>query len=265
MPDAITLRGVDLTYPARQGHLTALENISLSANAGEFLSILGPSGCGKTTILKIVSGLIACTGGTVQVNGARVDGPPPSIGIVFQTAQLMPWRNILDNILVQAEMRGLPVARYREEARALLRMVGLSAFERSLPHQLSGGMQQRVGICRALLHAPDVLLMDEPFGALDAMTRERMMLELQRIWTERRTTVLFITHSLDEAVFLSDRVVVMSARPGRVVGEFEVPMARPRRIKDERTETFTRLSDQIRDCLERGGAMRIEPGARLPA
>jgi NitT/TauT family transport system ATP-binding protein len=256
MPNsAVTLRNVDLTYSGRQGPVIALKNVSISANAGEFVSIVGPSGCGKSTILKIVSGLIPSTAGSVLVHGMRVDGPPPSIGVVFQSAQLMPWRNILDNVLLQIEMRGLPIAKYREEARALLRMVGLSAFERSLPYQLSGGMQQRVGICRALVHAPDLLVMDEPFGALDAMTREQMMLELQRIWMERKTTVLFITHSLSEAIFLSDRVVVMSPRPGRVVGEFEVPMTRPRLIKDERSETFTSLSDLVRDCLERAGAI----------
>ncbi len=264
MPNsAITLSNVYLTYSGKSGPVTALKNVSIHAKTGEFVSIVGPSGCGKSTILKILSGLIPSTAGSVLVNGVHVDGPPPSVGIVFQSAQLMPWRNILDNVLVQIEMRGLPVAQYRDEARALLHMAGLSAFERSFPYQLSGGMQQRVGICRALVHAPDLLIMDEPFGALDAMTREQMMVELQRIWMERKTTVLFITHSLSEAIFLSDRVIVMSPRPGRVVGEFDIPMPRPRLIRDERSEIFTTLSDQVRSCLERSGAIPPEQTSRV--
>jgi NitT/TauT family transport system ATP-binding protein len=251
----IALQNVDLIYSGAALPVKALENVSIHAKHGEFVSIVGPSGCGKSTLLKIISGLIPHSKGTVLVNGRPVDGPQPSVGVVFQSPLLMPWRNILDNVLVQIEMRGLRVADYRDEARSLLKMVGLSAFEKSFPYQLSGGMQQRVGICRALVHAPKLLIMDEPFGALDAMTREQMMIELQRIWMERKTTVLFITHSLTEAIFLSDRVVVIGPRPGRVVGEFAVDIARPRQIKDERSNAFAELADSVRACLEESGAL----------
>jgi NitT/TauT family transport system ATP-binding protein len=251
----IALQNVDLIYSGATHPVKALENVSIHAKDGEFVSVVGPSGCGKSTLLKIISGLIPHSKGTVLVNGLPIDGPQASVGIVFQSPLLMPWRTILDNVLVQIDMRGLPVGEYREEARSLLKMVGLSAFEKAYPYQLSGGMQQRVGICRALVHAPQLLIMDEPFGALDAMTREQMMIELQRIWMERKTTVLFITHSLSEAIFLSDRVVVMGARPGRVVGEFVVDMARPRKINDERSPAFAVLADSVRACLEESGAL----------
>jgi NitT/TauT family transport system ATP-binding protein len=256
LPDpVISLRNVDLTYAGRARPVRALENVSLNAADGEFVSAVGPSGCGKSTLLKIISGLLPHSRGTVLVNGQPVKGPPPSIGIVFQSPLLMPWRTILDNVLVQIDMRGLRQSDYRDKAHSLLKMVGLSAFESAYPYQLSGGMQQRVGICRAHVHAPQLLIMDEPFGALDAMTREQMMVELQRIWMDQKTTILFITHSLSEAIFLSDRVLVMGPRPGRVVGEFTIDIPRPRRIRDERSPVFADYADRVRTCLEASGAL----------
>lgn len=257
----ISLQNVDLTYAGRGLPVRALENVSLAAADGEFVSVVGPSGCGKSTLLKIISGLLPHSSGTVLVNGLPVKGPPPSIGIVFQSPLLMPWRNILDNVLVQIDMRDLRQSDYREHAHSLLKMVGLSAFEGAYPYQLSGGMQQRVGICRALVHAPQLLIMDEPFGALDAMTREQMMIELQRIWMDQKTTILFITHSLSEAIFLSDRVLVMGPRPGRVVGEFTIDIPRPRRIRDERSPAFADYADRVRTCLEASGALPTEQTA----
>ena len=251
----ISLHNVDLTYAGRALPVQALENVSLTAADGEFVSVVGPSGCGKSTLLKIISGLLPHSAGTVLVNGKPVKGSLPSIGIVFQSALLMPWRNILDNVLVQIDMRGLRQSDFREKAKSLLKMVGLSAFEGAYPYQLSGGMQQRVGICRALVHSPQLLIMDEPFGALDAMTREQMMIELQRIWMDQKTTILFITHSLSEAIFLSDRVLVMGPRPGRVVGEFTIDIPRPRRIRDERSPAFAEYADRVRTCLENSGAL----------
>ena len=256
MPDPIiSLQNVDLIYGSRTLPVRALENVSLTAADGEFVSVVGPSGCGKSTLLKVISGLLPHSNGMVLVNGQPIKGPPPSIGIVFQSALLMPWRSILDNVLVQIDMRDLRRSDYQEKAHGLLKMVGLSAFEAAYPYQLSGGMQQRVGICRALVHSPQLLIMDEPFGALDAMTREQMMIELQRIWMDQKTTILFITHSLSEAIFLSDRVLVMGPRPGRVVGEFTIDIPRPRRIRDERSPAFAEYADRIRTCLEASGAL----------
>jgi NitT/TauT family transport system ATP-binding protein len=251
----ISLQNVDLTYAGRALPVRALENVSFTAADGEFVSVVGPSGCGKSTLLKIISGLLPHSSGTVLVNGEPVKGSLPSIGIVFQSPLLMPWRNIVDNVLVQIDMRGLRQSDFREKAHTLLKMVGLSAFEGAYPYQLSGGMQQRVGICRALVHSPQLLIMDEPFGALDAMTREQMMIELQRIWMDQKTTILFITHSLSEAIFLSDRVLVMGPRPGRVVGEFTIDIPRPRRIRDERSPAFAEYADRVRTCLEASGAL----------
>ena len=226
----ISVEQVDLVYPSRGASLQALSAVSLAAAEGEFVSLVGPSGCGKSTLLKIIAGLIPPTRGVARVNGSIVTGAAGSVGVVFQSALLMPWRTVLQNVLLQIEIRGLPRADYREQARALLALVGLAGFENAYPHELSGGMQQRTGLCRALIHDPDILLMDEPFGALDAMTREQMNAELQRVWMQRRKTVLFITHSITEAVYLGDRVVVMSARPGRVLANIKVDFDRPRSL-----------------------------------
>jgi NitT/TauT family transport system ATP-binding protein len=227
----------------------------LTADDGEFVAVVGPSGCGKSTLLKIVAGLLSSTSGVVRVNGQFVHGPPSSIGVVFQSPLLMPWRDVLGNVLLQIEMRGLPAHRYRSVALNLLNLVGLGGFEHAHPHQLSGGMQQRVGLCRALVHDPQLLLMDEPFGALDALTREQMAIELQRIWMERTKTVLFITHSISEAIILADRVLVMSPRPGRVLSDIRVDLPRPRRMEDANSAEFVRLSNEVRGYLRSSGAI----------
>jgi len=222
---------------------------------GEFLAIVGPSGCGKSTLLKMVAGLLPASAGEIRVRGARVDGPQDSAGIVFQAPVLLAWRSVLDNVLLQIEMRRLPRDGYRAKAQALIDMVGLSGFEKKYPWQLSGGMQQRASICRALVHDPAVLLMDEPFGALDAMTREKMNLELQRIWAETRKTVLFITHSIPEAVFLADRVLVMTERPGSIAALYDIGLPRPRSLRMMGEPAFAALAQKIRAHFYAQGAL----------
>ncbi|AEA26354.1 ABC transporter ATP-binding protein [Pseudonocardia benzenivorans] len=225
----IRVAGLDKTYKARRSEPTvALQGIDLSVRRGEFVSVVGPSGCGKTTMLKILAGLVSRTAGDVQIAGNDVNGPLPEIGMVFQAATLLPWRTVRQNVLVPVEVQGLDKEKYGARADELLEMVGLGEFADSYPYELSGGMQQRAGICRALVHDPAVLLMDEPFGALDAMTREYMNVELLRIWQQSGKTVVLVTHSIPEAVFLSDRVVVLSARPGRIAEIVDVELDRPR-------------------------------------
>ena len=247
--EVIGIDGVSLVYRSRASEVRALDDISLTARDREFVALVGPSGCGKSTLLKLIAGLIPASRGTIRVNGVAVSGPTPSIGVVFQSPLLMAWRTVLQNVLLQIEIRDLRVANYLTAARDLIRLVGLDGFENAHPHQLSGGMQQRVGLCRALIHDPDLLIMDEPFGALDAMTREQMNAELQRIWIERRKTVLFITHSISEAVYLADRVLVMSPRPGRIVGEIAVDLPRPRTVETTELPAFTQLTREVRRRL----------------
>ena len=247
--EVIGLDGVSLVYRSKNAEVHALDDVSLAATDREFVALLGPSGCGKSTLLKLIAGLLPATRGVIRVNGQPISGPTPSIGIVFQSPLLMAWRTVLQNVLLQIEIRDLRVADYRTAARDLVKLVGLEGFEDAHPHQLSGGMQQRVGLCRALIHDPDLLIMDEPFGALDAMTREQMNAELQRIWIERRKTVLFITHSIAEAVFLADRVVVMSPRPGRIVGEIAVDLPRPRAVATTELPAFVQLTREVRKLL----------------
>ncbi|AMN40567.1 ABC transporter ATP-binding protein [Rhodoplanes sp. Z2-YC6860] len=253
--EVIGLEDVSLFYRSKNAEVHALDGVSLRAGEREFVALLGPSGCGKSTLLKLISGLMPQSSGAIRVKGEPIKGPTPSIGIVFQSPLLMAWRTVLQNVLLQIEIRDLDVAKYREAARDLIRLVGLEGFENALPHQLSGGMQQRVGLCRALIHDPDVLIMDEPFGALDAMTRELMNAELQRIWIERRKTVLFITHSISEAVFLADRVLVMSPRPGRIVGEIAVDLPRPRTVATTELPDFVELTRKVRRHLNTGSTI----------
>ncbi len=229
-PALIELKGVAKTYQTNDGPVESLKPLTFSINQGEFVSVVGPSGCGKSTLLKLVAGLLPVSAGDLSLSGQTINGPQRNVGIVFQSAVLLAWRNVLDNILLQAEIRRMPMPAARARALDLIQMAGLAGFEKKFPWQLSGGMQQRVSICRALLHDPSVLLMDEPFGALDAMTRERMNLELQRIWLESRKTVLLITHSIPEAVFLSDRVLVMSERPGSIAAIYDIDLPRPRSL-----------------------------------
>jgi NitT/TauT family transport system ATP-binding protein len=247
----IDLSGVGMTYAAASGPVEALAGISLAVGAGEFVSLVGPSGCGKSTLLRIVAGLRPATAGDVVVEGQRVTRPISDIGMVFQAPILLKWRTILDNILLPAELAGREKRAYWARAHELLEMAGLQGFAEKLPRELSGGMQQRAALCRALLLDPPLLLMDEPFGALDAMTRDDMALELLRIWGERdlareqRKTVLFVTHSIPEAVFLSDRVVVMTPRPGRIAADLRIDLARPRTVELRAAEPFGRLSLEI--------------------
>jgi NitT/TauT family transport system ATP-binding protein len=233
----------------RRERVPALSQISLSVREREFVTVVGPSGCGKTTLLKILAGLVPASGGSLRVAGKPVSAPRADIGIVFQSAVLLPWRTILDNVLLPAEVQGLPMAAARARARDLLAMVGLADFADKYPMELSGGMQQRAAISRALLPDPSILLMDEPFGALDAMTREQMNLDLQRIWRESGKTVVLITHSIPEAVFLGDRVVVLTARPGRIARVVEVEIPRPRSLDVMADSVFGQLTGEIRRLL----------------
>src|SRR5713101_9049717 len=232
-PDFIGLDRVGMTYEASSGPVEALRDISFGVERGELIALVGPSGCGKSTLLRIISGLRPATTGSVFVAGRAVTRPIAEVGMVFQAPVLLRWRSVLDNVLLPAELAGLEPRRYRDRAHDLLRLVGLGGFEAKLPRELSGGMQQRASLCRALLLDPPLLLMDEPFGALDAITRDEMNLELLRVWGEgntQRKTIVFVTHSIPEAVFLADRVVVMTPRPGRVACAFDVPLPRPRAV-----------------------------------
>jgi NitT/TauT family transport system ATP-binding protein len=237
----------------RFGAVQALAPIDLDVDDGEFVSIVGPSGCGKSTLLRLVAGLLAVSSGSVVIDGTTVVAPVTRLGIVFQQPVLLDWRTALGNVLFQVEMRGERPGPWRERARALLDQVGLHDFTDTYPHALSGGMRQRVAIARALVHEPDLLLMDEPFGALDALTREQMRLDLEALWMRRRMTVLFVTHSVDEAVLLSDRVVVMSPRPGRIERVLSVDLPRPRGLTARRDKVFLAAEEEITAIfLDRG-------------
>jgi NitT/TauT family transport system ATP-binding protein len=244
--DAITIHGLSKQYSSRGGAVTALDRISFSVAEGEFVAVVGPSGCGKSTLLKILAGLLPTSSGDAHLRGTPIAGPRRDIGVVFQSPVLFPWRSVIDNVLLPVDVQGLGRDRYQKVAMDLLGLVGLSGFEHRYPWELSGGMQQRVAITRALVHDPAMLLMDEPFGALDAMTREFMNLELQRIWLEKRKTVLFITHSIPEAVFLGDRVLVMTPRPGRILDDVAVDLRRPRGLEMMNTPEFGQYTRAIR-------------------
>jgi NitT/TauT family transport system ATP-binding protein len=238
-------------FETREGQqLTALENVRLDIQRAEFVSIVGPSGCGKTTLLRMVAGLLAPTEGKVLVGGVEIREPRPDVGVVFQQALLLPWFSVMRNVLLPVDVQGRHIADYKTRASELIQTVGLSGFEKRLPNELSGGMQQRVALARALVHNPKILLMDEPFAALDAITREKMNIELQRIWLEERKTVLFVTHGISESVFLSDRVVVMTARPGRVAAVVDIPFARPRSAQLLGSADFAALAAQIRSIFD---------------
>ena len=262
----IRLQGVGKRYDTKDGPVYACTDIDLDIQQSEFVAIVGPSGCGKTTILKMVAGLVPHSAGEITVGGKRVDRPLTEVGIVFQESILLDWRDVLSNVLLQVDIRRMERATYEPVARHLLRSTGLEGFERKKPYELSGGMRQRVSICRALVHDPPLLLMDEPFGALDAMTRDEMNLELLRIWGEglgasgRRKTILFVTHSIPEAVILSDRVVVMSQRPGSIAAMQDIDLPRPRTIETRASEGLGRLSLAIYRALNRSGVIPAEAG-----
>jgi NitT/TauT family transport system ATP-binding protein len=253
--DVITVERLSLRYGGSADGVVALKDIDFEIRDGEFVSIVGPSGCGKSTLLKILAGLLPPTAGAARLNGTAIHGPRRDIGVVFQSPVLFPWRTVLGNVLLPADVQGLEKRAMEARALALVKMVGLDGFEKRYPRELSGGMQQRVGIIRALIHDPALLLMDEPFGALDAMTRETMNVELQRIWMESRKTILFITHSTAEAVFLADRVIVMTARPGQIRDTFAVDLPRPRSLDVMNTEAFGAYVRRIRTALNAGGGL----------
>jgi NitT/TauT family transport system ATP-binding protein len=248
----IVLDDVGMTYRAESGPVEALCNISLEVGRGELLALVGPSGCGKSTLLRIVAGLRRPTAGRVVVEGRAVARPVRAVGMVFQAPVLLKWRTVRDNVLLAAELSGLSPAAHRERAEELLRLVGLADFADKVPRELSGGMQQRVALCRALLLDPPLLLMDEPFGALDAMTRDELNLELLRVWGEgsrERKTIVFVTHSIAEAVFLADRVAVMTPRPGRLARVVEVPLVRPRTVATRAEPEFGALALAVHEVL----------------
>ncbi|MFC1893626.1 ABC transporter ATP-binding protein [Chloroflexota bacterium] len=251
----ISFNKVTKTYTTMSGeHIQALDGIQGHICEQEFVSIIGPSGCGKSTLLKIVAGLLTATDGQVMIRNVPVTGPQKgSVGVVFQTPVLLPWKTILDNVLLPAQVLKLNAGGgdfIVQRAHELLQLVGLQGFERNYPRELSGGMQQRVSIARSLIHNPLILLMDEPFGALDAITREQMNLELQRVWEVNKKTVMFITHNIAEAVFLSDRIFVMKARPGQILTVVKVDLPRPRDIALMATEAFAKISGHVRSTLE---------------
>ena len=259
MPPVIALDRVGMTYAADSGPVEALRDVSLTVGQGEFVALVGPSGCGKSTLLRLVAGLRPATTGAIAVDGTPVRGPIRAVGMVFQAPVLLRWRTVLDNVLLPAELAGLEARSYRDRALALLELVGLAEFAAKRPAELSGGMQQRASLCRALLLDPPLLLMDEPFGALDAMTRDEMNLELLRVWGEAgasgpggaRKTILFVTHSIPEAVFLADRIVVMSPRPGRIATIAPVGLPRPRTVEIRTSADAGRLALAIYEALTR--------------
>ena len=246
--DALTV-----TYQTRRGELNAVADLSLDVGRKEFVAVLGPSGCGKSTLLKIVSGLLKPSGGRAFLDGSEITGPRPDVGIVFQQPVLLPWKTILDNVLVPIRALQRSEADYRDTALSLLKLVGLEKFAQHYPRELSGGMQQRVGIARGLIHNPRLLLMDEPFAALDAMTREQMSEELQSIWMETDKAVLFITHSISEAVFLADRVIVLSPRPAKVVDNVLIDLPRPRQSNIASNPRFGELCAHLKSHFANDG------------
>ena len=256
----VRIADVEKVYGGRQGPVRAVASASLDVARGEFVSLLGPSGCGKSTLLMMIAGLERPTRGAISLDGSPVVTPRRDIGIIFQDATLLPWKTVLENVLFPVRILKLPVERYRERARELLSMVGLDGFLGHKPAQLSGGMRQRVAICRALIHDPAILLMDEPFSALDAITRDQMNVTLSEIMERTGKTVIFVTHSIREAAFLSDRVVVMGGRPSRIVLDEPMPFGRPRRLEIEETPAFGRMVRRLRLTIEEAHGGSSAPG-----
>jgi NitT/TauT family transport system ATP-binding protein len=247
----IQARSISLTFrPPNRGPVRALYGFDIDVNEGEFLSILGPSGCGKSTFLNVLLGLIKPDSGELRMHGRPITGPGTDRAMVFQEFGLLPWRTVQNNVELGLELKGMPVAKRRAISDRLIEMVGLTGFEEHYPHELSGGMKQRVGLARALATDPDVLLMDEPFAALDAQTRDLMQVELLRIWQEARKTVLFVTHQIDEAIYLSDRVMVMTRRPGQAKKMFAIELPRPRDYEMRVTPAFNELKLEIWQALK---------------
>jgi NitT/TauT family transport system ATP-binding protein len=246
----IRLTGVSRTFAGRSGAVEALRGIDLSVGDGEFVAVLGRSGCGKSTLLRLIAGLLPVTAGEVRVSGERVTKPRRDIAMMFQKPALLPWRSVLDNVLLPVQIFGGRKAAHRGRAEELLAMTGLTGFAKRLPHELSGGMQQRVALCRSLIASPRLMLMDEPFSALDALTREELSGELQRVHMDLGTTIVFVTHSIDEAVLLADRVVVLSPRPGRIREILEIKIPRPRTLgRGAHLEDVARCSAELHELL----------------
>ncbi|EON19742.1 ABC transporter ATPase [Cupriavidus sp. GA3-3] len=245
----LQVRGLDVALGQGDAAFTAVHQLSIDIPAGQFVCILGPSGCGKSTLLGAIAGHLPAAAGEILLDGAPVRGPAPVRGLVFQQHSLFPWKRVLDNVAFGLKMQGVPTAERKREAQALLDLVGLGGFAQRYPAQLSGGMQQRAEIARVLINRPRVLLMDEPFGALDAQTRAHMQALLLEVWARMRTTVVFVTHDIDEALFLADRVLVMSPRPGRILEDIAIPFERPRRAELMTDDDFIRLKRRCRDLL----------------
>jgi NitT/TauT family transport system ATP-binding protein len=250
---AISAKGVSKSFGAKESPIVALSSVDLTIREGEFIAVVGPSGCGKSTLLRIIAGISKPTTGTVTTPRGAVAAPLTDVGIVFQSPVLLDWRNILDNVLIQFELRGLKAHQFTDRAKGLLGAVGLGDFLGRYPRELSGGMRQRAAIARALVHNPSLLLMDEPFGALDALTREQMRIDLEALWLKSPKTVMFVTHGIDEAVLLADRVVVMTPRPGRIEQVIDIDIPRPRGLDARRNPTFLRVTEEITNIfLSRG-------------
>lgn len=251
VPDGpiLIVQHLGITFSSSEGGLGALDDVSFQMCPGEFVCVVGPSGCGKSTLLRVLAGLLPPTQGRVSLRGKALNGPSADVGVVFQKPNLMPWRTVRDNITLPLEMQGIERETAHARAQALIDLVGLSGFEHSHPHELSGGMAQRVAIARALIYDPEILLLDEPFGSLDMLTRERMNLELQRIWQQRRKTVLMVTHDIQEAVFLSDRVLVMSVRPGQITEQVEINLPHPRSTDVLYDPAFLAYMRRIREAI----------------
>ena len=246
----VKVTGVRKVFNPGPAQIEAVASLSFDARSGDFVSILGPSGCGKSTLLMMVGGLEQPTQGSIHVAGEVVSGPRLKTGIIFQDATVLPWKSVMENVLYPVRIQRRPLAEYRERATELLRTVGLLEFQDKRPHQLSGGMKQRTAICRALVTDPDLLLMDEPFSALDAITRDELNVVLLDIWQRHHKTALFVTHSIREAVFLSDRILVMGKRPARIIADVTVPFARPREVHVQESVEFTRLCALLRGQIE---------------
>jgi NitT/TauT family transport system ATP-binding protein len=242
----IDAKSISKAFLAGGETVEALHNVTFGIAEGEFVSFLGPSGCGKTTLMMILVGLATADSGEAAIRGRRINAPFTDVGIVFQTPELLEWRTALENILLQIEVRRLSIRDFAEPAKQLLARVGLAGFDNKFPAELSGGMKQRVALCRALIHDPEILLMDEPFGALDALTRDQMNLDLQHLWLEKRKTAVLVTHSIEEAVFLSDRIIVMTPRPGTIADIISVDLPRPRPLDCKDTPRFAAFTGHIR-------------------
>lgn len=248
----IDIASVNKSFHTRSGdRIDALHDVNLTIAKGSFVTLVGPSGCGKSTLLRLIGGLTSRSDGEIRIGGKAVAGPTGDVGMVFQAPVLLPWRSVFENVTIAADLKRIPVSEARRRAEHYLRLVGLQDFRDKYPGELSGGMQQRVGITRALVHDPDVLLMDEPFAALDAMTRDHLQMELQSLWMQSGKTIVFVTHSIQEAVFLADRVIVLAPRPGRVVDDIEIDLPRPRTLNMINSEAFGAYSQAVRKHFEK--------------